>query len=471
MPAAIPVFPSPAEIVAQLDRRVFGQEEAKRVLARAAYKHYVGLAASDGERPAPAFGPQHVLLVGPTGSGKSHLIRELARALDVPVAFTPATRLVETGYVGEQVESAVRALIAAAGGDLARASRGIVVLDEVDKIRAIDMGTRDVSGRGVQNSLLALLDGVRVPVAREDQNRTVDTSSMLFLATGAFVELDAIAMRRSGKVARLGFGSEAGEDGATPDARADYTTEDFVSFGLIPEFIGRFRHVCHLDALSVDELARLATEVEDSALRRTQDCLARHGVQLEVTKGALREIARRALKLDTGARALDRVIAEALAPLEWQALGGSLRGRRVVVDLERLLAGGRWREHPLRGEADGDVLELRRRARQLMPVKPPTPSQISDTKGWPRARLEQRLAELRPALEIERATLQARIFWSNFERENVARLDAVVRLAEELAMRRCTLNEFFEAFKSAGTTHMQASLCYLDYLRFKQQGG
>lgn len=463
-----PTFPTPREIVAALDRTVFGQDEPKRILALAVYKHYVGLAADQADGRTPAFGRQHVLLEGPTGSGKSHLVRELARFLGVPVAFCPATRLVETGYVGEPVESVVRALLTASDNDVARAERGIIVLDELDKIRVADMHVRDVSGRGVQNGLLALLDGVRVPVQRDNQKQMVDTSGILFIGTGAFVGLDDIARKRIGATDRLGFAIEA-TDATAAETAIPHTTADFVAFGLIPELMGRFRHLARLQPLAVDDLARLAETVEDSALRKAERSFAAHGVQLQISRGALRELARRAVALDTGARALDRVLADALRDVEWRVLTGSLHDCCVRLDLAAVLGGEPKVTRQLAAPAV-DPVALRQRAAMVAVAKASSAPRISDVRGWTDARIAQRIAELRPVIRSDEALPEARLWWAMFERENVQRLALVLRVVEELAVRGMSLDEFHQAVQASGTTNIQANLHFADYLRAKQTG-
>ncbi|MFO1053722.1 MAG: AAA family ATPase [Planctomycetota bacterium] len=468
LPAQPPSFPTPEQIVKALDRTVFGQRAAKRALALAVYKHYLGVAQSSGEGQTPAFGQQHVLLVGPTGSGKSHLVRELARFLGVPVAFCPATRLVETGYVGEQVESVVRALLHVAGGDRARAARGIIVLDEIDKIRAVSTDTRDVSGRGVQNSLLTLLDGVRVPIQREDQSKTIDTSGMLFIATGAFVGLDEIARHRDGSPSRLGFGAVDGGAERTGEVLHEATTADFVDFGLIPELMGRLRHICRLEKLSSEQLVGLALEAENSALRRLQESFAAHGVRLEFSRKALQRIAERAFALDTGSRGLDRVLAEVVAEVEWRVMSDRLVGRRVTFDVDRH-HDIRARIRKIDGAPSPSAPELRQRVASAVPPRPAATQQITDTRGWSDAAILAKVGALRPLLEIQAADLVARGWWMMVEREYQPRPALLLRLIEELAMRGMKLAEFHAAVGQSGTSNLQANLHFADYLRLKRE--
>ena len=458
-------FPTPAQIVAALDRTVFGQAAAKRTLALAVYKHYVGLASNEVDSLPPAFGHQHVLMIGPTGSGKTHLVRELARFVSAPVAFCPATRLVETGYVGEQVESVVRSLLAVAGGDASRAARGIIVLDEIDKIRRAGGSGRDVSGQGVQNGLLTLLDGVRVPVHRDDQSSTIDTSGILFLAAGAFVGLDEIVARRAGATDLLGFSAR----GRVPAVAAPCTTEDLIEYGLIPEFVGRFRHVCRLDGLEVGDLARLVVEVEGSAMRRTQDFLAAHGAHLEFTRPALHALAKRAAELGTGARALERVVAEVIEPIEWRVLAREARACRVVVGVAAVRDPRLARLLPLRTRQHASVDRLRERAQALAPPTDAPIREFTNTRGWPVERIRERIAVVRERIRYPSATTLARTWWDSFEQGNQQRLPHILRLMEELVVRKSSIDEFFIAYGEAKTEHIQATLHYLDYLRLKRE--
>ena len=459
------VFPTPAQIVAALDRTVFGQAAAKRTLALAVYKHYVGLASNESDSLPPAFGHQHVLMIGPTGSGKTHLVRELARFVSAPVAFCPATRLVETGYVGEQVESVVRSLLAVAGGDTSRAARGIIVLDEIDKVRCAGGSGRDVSGQGVQNGLLTLLDGVRVPVQRDDQSSTIDTSGILFLAAGAFVGLDEIVARRSGATDLLGFAVR----GRVPTIAAGCTTEDLIEYGLIPEFVGRFRHVCRLEGLDVGDLARLVVEVEGSAMRRTQDFLAAHGAQLEFTRPALHALAIRAAELGTGARALERVVAEVIEPIEWRLLAREARACRVVVGVAAVRDPKLARLLPLRTRHHASVDRLRERAQALAPPTDAPIREFTNTRGWPAGRIRDRIAVARERICYPSATTPARDWWDSFERNCQQRLSLILRLMEELVVRKSSVEEFFAAYGESKTESVQANLHYLDYLRLKRE--
>lgn len=311
------------EIVHHLDQHVVGQPKAKQRLGLAIYRHYLGLrfraAQSSGGLD---FGRQHQLLLGPPGVGKSLLVKSLGRLLGVPVAFTAATSLVETGYVGTPVESMFANLLERAGGDVALAEHGIVFLDEFDKLkRATDIG-RDVSGEGVQNGLLTLLDGRPVRLRWRDREVVMDSSSILFLCTGAFAGLTERIRARLERRAKglLGFSAyrQNPEQLSEGEVLDRVTPEDLIAFGLIPELVGRFTGIVTLHPLTRAELERVLTELPASPLALQRRFFELHGVRLEVGADACAALVDRALAQGLGARTLHRMVAEAFAPLEFR---------------------------------------------------------------------------------------------------------------------------------------------------------
>ncbi|HRW58002.1 MAG TPA: ATP-dependent Clp protease ATP-binding subunit ClpX [Chlamydiales bacterium] len=309
----------PKEIKEKLDEYVIGQDKAKKTIAVAVYNHYKRVLAKKDPSKEHLYNKSNVLLIGPTGSGKTLLAQTLAKLIDVPFAITDATTLTEAGYVGEDVENIILRLVQAADYDIAKAEHGIIYVDEIDKIRKSSGNvsiTRDVSGEGVQQSLLKIVEGTVANVppkgGRKHPNQEylkVNTENILFIVGGAFVHLDRIIAKRLGKDT-IGF-KTAQKDVSTEDTNyllSKVEPEDLIQFGLIPEFIGRFNSIANCNDLSEEDLVKILVEPKNAIIKQYTFLFKEEGVDLEFSDDALIIIAKKAKETKTGARALRMIV-------------------------------------------------------------------------------------------------------------------------------------------------------------------
>lgn len=330
----------PTELKHVLDRYVVGQDKAKRILAVAVYNHYKRIQLNDD-----GIKKSNVLMVGPTGSGKTYIVQIMAKALNVPLAIADATTLTEAGYIGEDVETVVGKLLHAAGGDVAKAEQGIIFIDEIDKLSSVQSDTeKKVGGKGVQQALLKLLEGTKVEVSMSQKDgplgngfkTTVDTSNILFICGGAFPDLENVIRKRITKKNSMGFGSfiasEEDKEAIDKDILLNVTTDDLRQFGLIPEFLGRLPIIAALEELTVDTLKQILSEPEDSLLSQYKKLLAYDEVDLVFTDDAITAVAKKAFDKKIGARSLRAIMEEVLLDVMFGVPENNEIGKVIITD-------------------------------------------------------------------------------------------------------------------------------------------
>lgn len=331
-------IPAPHKIKESLDDYVVGQEHAKKVMSVAVYNHYKRVACDEAD--GIEIEKSNMLMLGPTGSGKTYMVKTLAKLLDVPLAIADATSLTEAGYIGDDIESVVSKLLAAADNDVERAEHGIIFIDEIDKIaKKKTTNQRDVSGESVQQGMLKLLEGaeIEVPVGANSKNAmvplaTVNTKDILFICGGAFPDLEEIIKERLNKQSAMGFHADLKDkyDGEE-NLLQRVEVEDVRKYGMIPEFLGRLPVIFALDALTEDTLVRILTEPKSAIVKQYKKLLSMDEVKLEFEENALHAIARKAKKKDIGARALRAIIEEFMLDIMYEIPKDDLIGRVTIT--------------------------------------------------------------------------------------------------------------------------------------------
>ena len=331
-------IPAPHKIKEKLDAYVVGQEQAKKVISVAVYNHYKRVATNSMDDIE--IEKSNMLMIGPTGSGKTYLVKTLARLLDVPLAIADATSLTEAGYIGDDIESVISKLLAAAGNDVERAEMGIVFIDEIDKIaKKKSTSTRDVSGESVQQELLKLLEGasVEVPVGTNQKNamtpmETINTDNILFICGGAFPDLENIIKERLTEQASIGFNADLKDKfDKDPDILSRVTNKDLRNFGMIPEFLGRLPVTVTLQGLTKEFLVRILKEPKNAILKQYEKLLKMDEVELSFDEDALEWIAEEALKKETGARALRAILEEFMLDIMYEIPKDEMIGKVVIT--------------------------------------------------------------------------------------------------------------------------------------------
>ena len=333
-------IPKPHKLKEMLDEYVIGQDEAKKVLSVAVYNHYKRVHADLSGTNDTEIGKSNILMIGPTGCGKTYLVQTLARLLNVPLAIADATSLTEAGYIGDDIESVVSKLLAASENDVEKAQCGIIFIDEIDKLaRKKNATTRDVSGESVQQGMLKLLEGseIEVPVGAGSKNAMVpmakvNTRNILFICGGAFPDLDDVIKQRLRKETSIGFDAELKDKwDREKSILSRVTVEDIKKFGMIPEFVGRLPIICTLEGLDEDALVKILQEPKNAIIRQYKSLLSMDEVLLTFEDEALHEIAKKALEKDTGARGLRAVIEEYMLDIMYEVPKDENIGEVVIT--------------------------------------------------------------------------------------------------------------------------------------------
>lgn len=481
------ILPSPHEIIEHLDTFVRGQQAAKRILSKAVYFHYLNLVLP--KEPGLRTTPEHCLLIGPTGSGKTLLVKTLGEYLGVPVLFVNASALTSEGYVGESISDMLARYAKYCEFDQNKMARGIIFLDEIDKLCAHEGNHADIRGSMVQEELLALLDGNRL-VRAKDSERTpaydVDTSKVLVIATGAFSGIDKIVGAR---VRAFGFRPEETNVSMVPGV----TPDDLVHYGFLREFISRFPNLATLEPLSEQDLIEILTNSKQSPLTAYRRLFDLHGVELLFTQDGYCELARQALAAQQGARGLKQRIAQSFSEIAWRI--GAFRSEQIVkVVVNEAVVNGSSSPELVHGtptrtdvisqfrsvalllsaptaERGPESIEPSQSSESLnmdsleevVPEAPQEVTKITHTAGWNEDRLRSRLEAVKRIIGFSTTEGNALKWWNSFESENASKLALVLRLAEEIAIRRQTLTAFFMAYVYSRIESISGNIEYLDF--------
>lgn len=478
-----PVLPTAMEMIQFLDQHVRGQKRAKQDIATALYSHYLSQSYRDLEEED--LGRNHVLMIGPTGSGKTFMVQLLAEQLGVPFSHACAASLVESGYRGRPVDDIIRTLLDRAHGDPKLAQKGIVFIDEIDKIRAQDVGGgRDISGEGVQNALLTLLDGRMADSVDGRYHPAIDTSRILFVCAGAFVGLAPIVSKRLSQDRHgLGFHARPGEsidrvpDASVYKAICQVQTKDLTEYGMIPEFIGRFATVTMLHELTLDDLRAIASDDSPGTELYKRTKLARlHGIDLQFTPAAIDQIAHAALALSTGARGLNRWISQALESVQhrWKELADE-GVCRVIIDAPTIQHGIPPRFETGEPETSRADRELRSaflsQSTDAAPQAPARsqldpPYRETEAPKPSKRELRKSILQLRTeGVEFELASAEAQEMFVSVETHLGKFSPEHLRFLNELNARRASVQSFYDLYlQSRLSNHDVAGLlAYMDY--------
>ncbi|HBO44518.1 MAG TPA: hypothetical protein DD670_11405 [Planctomycetaceae bacterium] len=468
-------LPSPMEMIAYLDRHVVGQPCAKRTLTTAVYGHYIGRQVADAHMP------RHVVILGTTGSGKTYLVKTLAKFLNVPMTTVNATELSEVGYVGKNVETVILQLLAMNKWDIEATERSWVLVDEIDKKRRRDTGFRDISGEGVQMGLLPLFGGEQITVNQDQRSAVVDCSKILFICAGAFVGLKRIIRHRLDESDGIGF-QHACLQSFVHDNELLHHVEigDLQEYGVIPELLGRLTSIAVLDELTREQLIAIMNEAEDSVVRRLIRFFALHGVELLFEHEALEAIADHALLLGTGARGLSREVLRALETVEYrlpELVADGVTRIRITADVvER-------KSQPVlercATEVPNILEDIRRNALWRLAGQHSSSSSTArqdelptNTEGWSEERLAAYRDQALDRLNWGAESGSTRTWFESFLKDNskdIPKLRIVCRLLDEILVRQASINEFFLAYLYGATENIQAVLAYMDYRALKRQ--